>query len=144
MTGADSSELCLHASCVAVRGRALLILGPSGVGKSALALQMMALGADLVSDDRTIVSARDGKLVARAPETLAGLIEARFVGLLRAPAVPEAEVALVIDLAQSETERLPPERQITLLGITCALAYSVQASHLPASLMCYLAHGRGG
>jgi len=135
-------ELLLHASCVALGGRGLLILGPSGAGKSALALQMMALGADLVSDDQTLLRAQDGRLLARAPAELAGLVEARFVGLLNSPAVPQAEVALAIDLAQRETERLPPERMITLCGITCALAYSHEASHLPASLMCYLAHGR--
>jgi HPr kinase/phosphorylase len=119
-----------------------LILGPSGTGKSALALQMMALGADLVSDDQTLIWAHSNRLLARAPAQLSGLIEARFVGLLNAPAVPQAEVALVIDLAQRETERLPPERRVTLCGITCALAYSHEASHLPASFMCYLAHGR--
>ena len=142
MTGPVGPDLLLHASCVAIDGRGLLILGPSGAGKSALALQMMALGADLVSDDQTLVWAQDGRLLARAPKALSGLIEARFLGLLNAPAVPQAEVALVIDLAQRETERLPPERTITLCGITCALAYSHEASHLPASLMCYLAHGR--
>ena len=124
MTGPVGPDLLLHASCVAIDGRGLLILGPSGAGKSALALQMMALGADLVSDDQTLVWAQDGRLLARAPNALSGLIEARFVGL------------------QRETERLPPERTITLCGITCALAYSHEASHLPASLMCYLVHGR--
>ena len=142
MTGPVGPELLLHASCVAVHGRGLLILGPSGTGKSALALQMMALGADLVSDDQTLIWAHSNRLLARAPAQLSGLIEARFVGLLNAPAVPQAEVALVIDLAQRETERLPPERKITLCGIACALAYSYEASHLPASFMCYLAHGR--
>ncbi len=142
MTGPVGPDLLLHASCVAHRGRGLLILGPSGAGKSALALQMMALGADLVSDDQTLIWAQGNRLLARAPAQLSGLIEARFVGLLNAPAVPEAELALVIDLAQRETERLPPERHVTLCSITCALAYSSEASHLPASLMCYLAHGR--
>ena len=142
MTGPVGPDLLLHASCVAVQGRGLLILGPSGTGKSALALQMMALGADLVSDDQTLVWANNNRLLARAPDQLSGFIEARFVGLLNAPAVREAELVLVIDLAQRETERLPPERQVTLRGITCALAYSTEASHLPASLMCYLAHGR--
>ena len=144
MTGSDQTGICLHASCVAVKGLGLLILGPSGAGKSALALHMMALGAELVSDDQTLVTVRDDRLVARAPAALAGLIEARFLGLLNAPFAPEAEIALVLDLTQRETERLPPRRQVTLLGISCALAYSSEASHLPASLMCYLAYGRRG
>lgn len=142
MTDEATPPLCLHASCVAVTGRGLLILGPSGVGKSALALQMMALGADLVADDQTLISVETGRLVARAPVATSGLIEARYIGLLNAPAVASAEVVLAIDLAHTETERLPPRRQISLAGITCALAYSHPGPHLPASLMCWLAHGR--
>lgn len=134
--------LLLHASCVAVKGRGLLITGPSGAGKSALALQMMALGADLVADDQTMLVAREGRLIAQAPTAVAGLIEARFLGLLRAPHVECAEIALVIDLAQCEPDRLPPLRQITYAGVTCALAYSSSAPHLSHSLMCYLANGR--
>lgn len=132
----------IHASCVSVQGKGLLITGPSGAGKSGLALQMMALGADLVADDQTLLFAEADGLVARAPTALSGLIEARFVGLLNAPTVAQARVALVVDLSRPEPERLPPRREITLAGITCALAYCSAAPHLPASLMCYLAHGR--
>lgn len=142
MTGGPGPDLLMHASCVSVQGRGLLILGPSGAGKSALALQMMALGASLVADDQTLISVENGRLVARAPATTSGLIEARFLGLLNAPAAPQAEVVLAIDLGRQETDRLPPPREIALAGITCALAYSSAAPHLPASLMCYLAHGR--
>lgn len=102
----------------------------------------MALGADLVADDQTLVSAEGGRLTARAPEKTTGLIEARHVGILRAPALPDVELALVLDLSRTETERLPPPRQITLAGLPCALAYSIAAPHLPASLMCWLTHGR--
>ncbi len=134
--------LLLHASCVAVKGRAVLILGASGAGKSSLALLMMAMGADLVADDQTRIVARGGRLIATAPTEIKGLIEARFLGLLNAPAVTEAEVALVVDLDRTETDRLPPARQITLAGVACALAYSSPAPHLAASLMLYLGHGR--
>lgn len=142
MSDLTGTAISLHASCVAVRGRGLLVLGPSGAGKSALALQMIALGADLVADDQTLVTTEAGRLVARAPKALSGLIEARFLGLLNAPSVPSAEVVLVMDLSRQETERLPPRREISLAGITCALAYFSAAPHLPASLMCHLAHGR--
>lgn len=64
MTGADRT--ILHASCVALDGRGLLILGPSGSGKSALALELMALGADLVADDRTEIEGQGPDLVAAA------------------------------------------------------------------------------
>lgn len=132
----------LHASCVSVGGQGLLILGASGAGKSALALQLMALGADLVADDQTLVFARNGQLIASAPLQISGMIEARNVGLLNAPNLPEAKVALVLDLDRVETERLPPQRQIGLAGIDCALAYSNASPHLASALMCYLKHGR--
>jgi HPr kinase/phosphorylase len=98
----------LHATCVAVDGRGVLILGPSGSGKSALALRLLSLGARLVADDRTEVTVTGGRLVARCPVQIAGLIEARGVGLLRAPAVDQAEVALVATLAKKRISACRP------------------------------------
>ena len=132
------SAQILHASCVAWQGRGALILGRSGAGKSALALQLLAYGADLVADDRTELNAEDDVLTARPPATIAGLIEARGVGLLRVPFVPQAEIALIVDLDQTETDRLPPERQLTLLGISRPLVLSVPQAHFPAAILCYL------
>ena len=128
----------VHASCVAVGGRAVLITGPSGAGKSALALQLIALGADLVSDDQTALQAVGAQLIARPPAMIAGLIEARGLGLLHLPHLDQAEVALVADLAVTETERLPPQRQITLLGLPLSLVYKVPHDHFPSAIMCYL------
>ena len=131
-----------HASCVAWQGHGALILGQSGAGKSALALQLMALGADLVSDDRTELLAEADALTARAPATIQGLIEARGVGLMRLPFVPQAEIALVIDLDQPEPNRLPPQREITLLGISRPLVLAVPQPHCPAAILCYLQGSR--
>ena len=132
----------LHASCVAWQGHGALILGQSGAGKSALALQLMALGADLVSDDRTELLAEADALTARAPATIQGLIEARGVGLMCVPFVPQAEIALVIDLDQPEPNRLPPQREITLLGISRPLVLAVPQPHFPAAILCYLKGSR--
>ena len=131
-----------HASCVAWQGHGALILGQSGAGKSALALQLMAFGADLVSDDRTELMAEADVLTARAPATIQGLIEARGVGLMRVPFVPKAEIALVIDLDQPEPNRLPPQREITLLGISRPLVLAVPQPHFPAAILCYLKGSR--
>ena len=131
-----------HASCVAWQGHGALILGRSGAGKSALALQLMAFGADLVSDDRTELLAEADVLTARAPATIQGLIEARGVGLMRVPFVPKAEIALVIDLDQPEPNRLPPQREITLLGISRPLVLAVPQPHFPAAILCYLKGSR--
>lgn len=137
----DFAEI-VHASCVAHDGRAVLILGASGRGKSALALRLMALGAQLVADDRTELWREGETICARAPDAIRGMIEARFVGILAADALDRAPVHLVIDLDQSESERLPPNRNTVLFGQTLPLLYRVDADHFPASVMQYLAHGR--
>ncbi len=131
-----------HGTCVAVEGRGLLILGPSGAGKSALALRLLALGAALVADDRTALSVENGRLIARSPAALRGLIEARGLGILRAPSVEHAEIRLVADLEQTEDQRLPPLRRITILGCALDLVLQVQNNHFPDALMLYLRHGR--
>jgi HPr kinase/phosphorylase len=131
-----------HGTCVAIDGRGLLILGPSGAGKSTLALRLLSLGAVLVADDRTELSVEAGRLVARCPPALRGLIEARGLGILRAPIVEQAEVALVVDLGQTEDQRLPPARVITVLGCRVDLVLHTQNSHFPDALMLYLRHGR--
>lgn len=138
----ETSEV-LHATCVAVEGRGLLILGPSGSGKSALALQLMSRGAVLVSDDRTRVTREDDRLVAKCPTPdLSGLIEARGIGLLRASALALVPLALAVDLGQAETDRLPPYRHVTILGVSLSLVLQVQNDHFPDALMLYLRHGR--
>ncbi len=101
----------IHASAVAAEGRALLILGPSGSGKSALALELIALGAGLVADD--LVALEEGPEGCVAGPVRAGAtqpIEARGLGILRLPAVEPAPVRLVIDLGRPEPARLPERR----------------------------------
>ena len=144
LVGLNTATATVHASCVALGGRAVLILGPSGSGKSALALSLMAFGARLVSDDRVALR-RDGpRLIATAPEAIRGLIEARGVGLLRAEAEAEAVVALAVDLARIETARLPQRREIDLLGHPVVLLPKVEALHFPAAILQYLKAGRRG
>lgn len=133
----------LHASCVAVDGRGLLILGPSGAGKSSLALRLSSLGAALVSDDQTRVTVVGDELLATCPNPdLHGLIEVRGVGVLRAHALSTAAVRLVVDLGQPETDRLPPRRTVTILGVPLPLVLHPQNDHLPDALLLYLRYGR--
>lgn len=136
------TQAILHASCVAIEARGLLILGPSGAGKSALAMRLLAMGARLVADDRTEVTVAGGRLIARSPPAIRGLIEARGVGLLRAETLDEAPVALVADLGQTEDQRLPPFRRLTLLGCDLDLVLHAQNDHFAQALLLYLRHGR--
>ena len=138
----QGSAATLHATCVAHRGRGLLILGASGSGKSAFALAMMAAGADLVADDQVEIRREGDALMARAPQAIAGLIEARGIGILRAAAIAEARIVLALDLDRTETARLPPRRAVTLCGIGVDLVFRVPHDHLAAALLQYLACGR--
>ncbi|MFY0597109.1 MAG: HPr kinase/phosphatase C-terminal domain-containing protein [Cognatishimia sp.] len=132
----------LHASCVSVQGEAVVIIGASGSGKSAMALELMSKGADLVADDQVIMTKNEGQLIASSPAALKGRIEARFVGLLNASAIASAVVTLWVDLDQVEDERLPPHHTITCLGLTYPLLYRVPHPHFSAAVLQYLEHGR--
>jgi HPr kinase/phosphorylase len=127
---------------VALAGRGVLILGPSGAGKSALALQLMAYGCVLVSDDRTAVVAEAGTILAAAPARIRGLIEARGVGILAADAVATARVVLAVDLGLPETERLPPRHSRRLLGVNLPVLHRIESAHFPAAILQYLKAGR--
>nr|WP_106610035.1 HPr kinase/phosphatase C-terminal domain-containing protein [Shimia abyssi] len=133
----------LHASCVSLSGRGVLITGASGSGKSGLALQLMAFGAQLVSDDQTLLTVRDEKLIAVCPETIRGQVEARGIGILNAQAVESTQVVLSIDLNRRETDRLPQPHEMRLLGQNVPLYYKVNAPHFAAGIMQFLRLGRG-
>jgi len=96
----------LHATCVAVNGHGVLLTGVSGSGKSDLALRLIDRGAQLVSDDYTDLTVESGSLVARAPATIAGLIEVRGLGIINIGALDSAIVRLHIALDAPGT-RLP-------------------------------------
>ena len=111
-----SSET-LHASCVAIDGRAVLIEGRSGSGKSDLALRLIDRGARLVSDDYTMVVRERDRLLAQPPATIAGRIEVRGIGIVEMPHAERIAVALVVSLAD-EVERMPAEDATrTIAGI---------------------------
>lgn len=105
----------VHGSAVLVGERAVLIRGPSGAGKSRLAFDLILAGragqvppATLIGDDRVVLEAADGVLRVRGVPELAGLIEIRGLGLRRLPHAGPTAVALVVDLAADDAERLPP------------------------------------
>lgn len=129
-----------HATTVAIDGRAVLIEGPSGSGKSALALQLIAIGAVLVADDRTRLMLREGWPWACAPERLAGVIEARGVGLIHIPHLAAAPLAVIIDMATAETARLPQTRKVPVFGHEILHLRRVDAPHFPSAI-CALVKG---
>jgi len=107
----------LHASCVAMEGRAVLIAGPSGSGKSDLALRLLDRGFTLVSDDRTIVRKDGTRLIASAPESIKGKLEIRGIGIVEMECVSSAPLALVVELT-SDIQRMPDDsRERMILGV---------------------------
>ena len=96
----------------------VLIAGASGSGKSDLMLRLMDAGWRLVADDRTLVWVSQGRLFGRAPAPLAGLIEARGLGVISAPYRDFAEIVLSVRCSPPDSiERVPPERRISVLGV---------------------------
>ena len=137
-----SSET-VHASTVASDGRAVLISGPSGSGKSDLALRLLDRGFTLVSDDQTIVRRDGDRLVASAPPTINGKLEIRGIGIVEMDTIEDVPVALFVELT-SEIMRLPDDRrERPVLGVNLPLV-SVDAMTASAASKVALALDRLG
>ncbi|QDY68270.1 HPr kinase/phosphorylase [Qingshengfaniella alkalisoli] len=135
-----TDEIILHASTVVYNGHGLLIEGPSGSGKSSLALSLLALGADLVADDRTKVflGEAENRPMVVAPRTLPALIEARGVGLLPARLRGPCRLALAVDLGVREQDRLPLSKTRSYLGRDVTLLHNTGRVDFAAALLQYL------
>ncbi|WP_322963715.1 HPr kinase/phosphorylase [Sphingomonas fuzhouensis] len=118
----------IHASCVAIGDVGVLLRGPSGSGKSDLALRLIDRGATLIADDYVAATCIDGALHVTVPERIAGLIEVRGVGILPLPYRPTAIIGLVIDLG--DEERLPDPQDTVIAGVTIPI---YRLNPLPAS-----------
>jgi serine kinase of HPr protein (carbohydrate metabolism regulator) len=112
----------IHGTAVALGQAGILLRGPSGSGKSDLALRLVDSGAALIADDQVELSRENGEIVMRAPPTIVGMMEARGIGILRLPRLASAGLRLVVDLANpGQIERLPERRFAEILGLSIPL-----------------------
>ncbi len=112
--------MSIHATCVRLGTRGVLLRGASGSGKSDLAWRLMQSrwAARLVADDQTEVAIEDGELMACAPRALRGLMELRGLGLLRVSFAPRTALHLVVDLvSRDDVPRLPEPSFAALCGL---------------------------
>lgn len=138
-----SAARTVHASAVAFGPRAgVVILGASGAGKSRLALALISEGAQLVADDRVLLTALDGRLFARAPRPLAGMIEARGFGILHMACRRLAQIGLIVDLEPANRPRLPDVQGRTLAGVTLPCLPGTPDSACARAISRYIAHNR--
>ena len=139
-----SPKANIHASCVAIGGRGVLLLGKSGAGKSDLALRLIEDGAQLVADDRTILFVTKGALHAKAPASIQGLLEIRGLGIVAIGARPQAKIALVVRLGR-EGARLPQRHfyhspaPLTGAGPVPQIALDARFASTPAKIRMALA-----
>lgn len=113
-----TAPILVHATAIAIDGRAVLLRGPSGAGKSDLALRLIDSGARLVADDQVEIRRAGERVLVTAPAAIAGLIEVRGVGILRVESLAEATLAMLVDLvASAEVDRLPEILCEDVLGL---------------------------
>ena len=107
----------LHASCIVIQGKGVLLLGDSGSGKSDLAIRLMSRGAMLVADDQVEITLANQTLYASPPATLRGMVEARGVGIMHVPYVELVPLALAVKLVPRDAvERMPEPAFFDCLG----------------------------
>jgi HPr kinase/phosphorylase len=112
----------VYGTCIAINGKAVLFRGPSGSGKSDLALRVVEAGGRLISDDQTILVRENDWIVASCPDPISGQIEVRGVGIVPVEAIRRAPLSLVMDLVPGEqVERFPDLRFCHYLGIDIPL-----------------------
>lgn len=125
----------VHATSVVFCGRGLLLRGPSGAGKTDLALRLMEAGGMLIADDYTALSLRDGRVWMMPPETIKGMIEIRGYGPVRVPHGGGAILDMILDCLPVAPPRLPEKRVETLLGVSVPV---LQMAALEASAVAKL------
>ena len=122
----------IHASCAAREGKGVLLIGPSGSGKSDLLLRLLDHGFALVADDRVEIEAG----CAAPPPALAGLIEVRGLGIFRLPFTAPVPLALAVELGRGERLPAPAQYQLGLPRVSVDPALASAPARVRLALDC--------
>jgi len=151
-------EALIHGTCLAIGGDGVLLLGAPGSGKSDLALRLIdaagmglsgvARSARLVADDQVAIRRADGRLIASAPQALAGKLEIRGIGIVDIAPQANAALRLAVRLTPAaEIERLPDlaQARMEILGIAIPLVLiDPEKASAPARIRAALDHSIWG
>lgn len=120
-----------HATSVVLEDAGLMITGPSGIGKSDLALRLIDSGATLISDDITICKKIDNEIKLFAPKKTRGLLEVREIGIVNVPYVENVKLVSIIILNRNNLERMPNKRFKIIKGVKVPV-FSLHGNHSSA------------
>lgn len=109
----------IHATAVFYQGSGVLIRGPSGSGKSDLAIRLIEDGANLIADDYVRIDTDVDKILLSAPKNIAGLIEVRGIGVINMESIKDVPLRVIFDLKPtSSINRMPENLNEIIEGIS--------------------------
>lgn len=128
----------VHGSAVSIGGQGVLLCGPSGSGKSDLALRLMDRGATLIGDDILHIETSKGLPVLACAPNIAGKIEVRGIGICSVEFIPRAPLALIVQLTQ-DVDRMPPEAPRTTIDVFSVPLFKLDPFQVSSALQVELA-----
>ena len=107
----------VHGTAIALEDKGVLIIGPSGSGKSDLALRLIDSGATLISDDLTICQRRNDEIILFPHKKINGLIEVRGVGIIKVPYIKDVKLKMIVQLIEKQPDRIPVKEEKDFLNL---------------------------
>ena len=107
----------VHGTAIALEDKGVLLIGPSGSGKSDLALRLIDSGATLISDDQIICERRNDEIFLFPHKKINGLIEVRGVGIIKVPYIENVKLKMIVQLINKQPERIPVKEEKNFLNL---------------------------